>query len=97
MTKCTFLETSMRNEFRGSLILGALKNKNFLRLQKKLCLLPFLEFREIFLFFIFCNFGNFVIKLYIKICLVIIFILLFSSSNKLGKKLNKKSSLLEKF
>ena len=37
----------MRNEFRGNLVLGALKNK-LLRLQKKLFHLPFLDFRETF-------------------------------------------------
>ena len=38
----------MRNEFRGNLALDALKNKKLLRLQKKLFILPFLEFRETF-------------------------------------------------
>ena len=41
----------MRNEFRENLALVALKNKKLLRLQKKLFLLPFLEFRETFLQF----------------------------------------------
>ena len=38
----------MRNEFRGNLVLDALKIKKLLRLQKKLVLLSFLEFREMF-------------------------------------------------
>ena len=46
---------------------------------------------------LFCNSRNFVIKFYIKICLVIIIIFLFSSDKKLEKKLNKNSSLLKKF
>ena len=71
----------MRNEFSGKLVLCALKNKKLLRLQKKLFLSPFLEFRESF-----CNFRNFVIKFYIKICLVVIMIFLFLSNEKLEKK-----------
>ena len=41
----------MRNEFRGKLVLGALKNSKLLRLQKKLFLLPFLKFWRFFLQF----------------------------------------------
>ena len=81
----------MRNEFRGNLILGALKNKKLLRPQKKPFLLLFLDFRETF----FSHFRNFVIKFYIKICLVIIMIFLFSSNKKQNKKKKKKQKKTE--
>ena len=73
----------MRNDFRGNLV-GALKNKKLLRLQKTKETISFTipGISRIF----FGNFRNFVSRFYIKICLVIIMIFLFSSNKKLQKK-----------
>ena len=92
MTKCTFL--CMRNQFRGNLVRGAFKKKKLLRLQKKYFFYHSWEF-----LFFFGNFWNFVIKFYIKTCLVIIIIFLLSSNKKQKeqKKLNKKSYYLKIF
>ena len=71
----------MRNKFRGNLVLVALKKETF-ETAKETFLLPFLEFREIFFC---CDFRNFAIKYYMKICLVIIIIFLLSSNTKQKK------------
>ena len=43
----------MRNQFRGNLVLGALKKKETFETAKEIFLLPFLEFQEVFFFPIF--------------------------------------------
>ena len=58
-----------------------MKNKKFLRLEKKLFLLP-----RIFVY----NLRNFIIKFYIKISLVIIIIFLFYLNIKKLKKTEQK-------
>ena len=75
----------MRNKFRGNLVLGALKKKKLLRLQKKHFFYHSWNAEKFF----FCNFQNFIIKYYRKICLVIIIIFFLAS---IGKKIGNKNT-----
>ena len=75
----------MRNEFLRNLVLGALESKKLSKLQKKL------SFAIIGISIIF-----FVIKFYVKTCLVIIIVFWFSSNKKLEKKMEQEKSLLKK-
>ena len=81
----------MRNEFLRNLVLGALESKKLSKLQKKLSF-AIIGISIIF----FCNFRNFVIKFYVKTCLVIIIVFWFSSNKKLEKKMEQEKSLLKK-
>ena len=76
----------MKNEFRGNLVLSTLNNKKLFATTKETTSFTIPGISRNF----FWNFRNFVIKFYIKICLVIM-IFLFSSNKKLEKKTKTKT------
>ena len=79
----------MRNNSRGNLVVGALKNKKLSRLQKKLFLLPFLEFEKFFL-----QFSKFPIQILHKnLSLDYYYFLIFVKEETTRKKLNGKISI----